>query len=394
MQTKINSAVLASLLFGLTGVAAAVPPGEDGLSMGAQLGFIRDDNPRQQADEFEPQDDRIVYSAANVGWNGSYSLQKFGAAASIKDVRYDKLDTLNYRSYTQAAFWNWALADRLSGRLAYARDRTPVALKYWNGTEVDLLTASRPEASVAWALTPDWYLDARYQPTSNTHSLGERRYLDNRSRDQRYRIGMKLPGGSGGGLLLRDNQLEYTRHDQVPAGSQLDTGFRDRETSLYASWVLSERTRFSGKLGYLSRKYDHAVAYTAERDFSGGIASLDASYGLSGDAELTLNLARQVGGEEESVFGTYAVHRIVGAGLQWRLTPLVRASASLRQDQIDYQGGIGRSDRERIAAVGLAYQPHRLVDIGLNYQIDRRTSNISLGAFTQRQISLFAALNY
>lgn len=391
---KIKQPLLASLLLGLSGAAVAVPPGEDGLTLGAQLGVINDDNPRQLADESEPRADRIVYSAANVGWSGSYSLQKFGVAVGAKDVRYDKQGALNYRSYNQSVFWNWALADRLSGRLAYARDRTPVALKYWSGNEVDLLTASRPEATVAWALTPDWYVDARYQPTENTHSLAERRYLDNRSRDQRYRIGMKSPGGFGGGLLWRDNQLEYTRHDQAPAGSQLDTGFRDRETSLYASWALSERTRFGGKLGYLSRKYDHAVAFTSERDFSGGIGSLDASYGLSGDAELTLNLARQVGGEEESVFGTYAVHRIVGAGLQWRMTPLLRASASLRQDRIDYQGGIGRSDRERTASVGLAYQPHRLVDIGLNYQIDRRTSNISLGAFTQRQISLFAALNY
>ena len=394
MHIHLLRPLLAGLLASAAGVALAVPAGEDGVSLGAQLGLIHDDNPLARSPGFEPQSDRLIYTAANAGWSGRYSLQQFGIAGSVKDVRYDRLSSLDYRSYSQAAFWNWALADRLSGRLAYTVERTPVSLKYFSGTEIDLLRSLRPEASVAWALTPDWYVDARYQPTTNTHSLAERRYLDNESREQRYRLGFKLTSGIGGGVQLRASELSYTKFEQRPIGSLLDSGSQDRESSLYASWNPSERTRFNGRVGYMRRSYDHAVIYTEGRDFSGGIGAIDAAYNLSSDIGLTLNLARQVGGEEESAFGSYAVHRIGGLGANWRITPLVGANAGWRDERIVYQGGVERADRERITTLGLAYKPHRLVDIGLNYQIDRRTSTYQYADFIQRQVSLFAAINY
>ncbi len=45
MQNRIGRPLLASVLLSTAAGAWAVQPGEDGLSLGAQFGVIRDDNP-------------------------------------------------------------------------------------------------------------------------------------------------------------------------------------------------------------------------------------------------------------------------------------------------------------------------------------------------------------
>ena len=209
---------------------------------------------------------------------------------------------------------------------------------------------------------------------------------------------MKHPTGYGGGVLLRDNDLEYKDPSARPPGSTIDSGYRDREMSFYANWAPSGRTRFDGKVGYQSRDHNTNV----ERDYKGGIGNLNASYSLTGDTDLTASLARTIGGEEEDVNGSYAIHRVATAGINHRFTPLISSYINWRSEIIDFQNNLinsvinidNRVDHEHIFAIGLAYKPHQLVDIGLNWQQDRRTSNIPYGGFKQQQVSLYLMLSY
>lgn len=410
MHNRISRPLLAGWLALAGGGALAVPAGEDGLSLGAQLGLIRDDNPRlvprglddlglnRPDSELTPQADTIYYTQLQASYSGSFSLQKLGVSVQAKDVNYDRLSELDYRSYNNQAWWNWTLTDRLTGRLAYTSDRTPVSLKYETGRQLDLISRQAPEATLAWALTPDWYIDARYVPSSSEHSLESKKYLDNDATEYRYRLGTRSPTGYGGGLLLRDNRLDYVNPDARPPGSALDSGYRDRETSVYASWGAGGRTRVDGKLGYLSREHER----NTERDYKGGIGNLNLNYSLTGDTDLKLDLARQLGGEEESANGNYAVHRIAGLGVVYRLTPLISTQLGWRSEIIDFQNGFAnnaldqtqRVDRERVFSVSASYKPHPLVDVGLSWQQDRRTSNIQFGDFKQQQVSLYLLLSY
>lgn len=412
MHNRFPRPLLAGLLAVLSGTALAVPPGEDGLTLGAQLGLIRDDNPQlipiglddaaailnQPKSALTPQADTIRYTQLSASYTGTLSLQKLGVSATVKDARYQELTDLDYRSYNESAWWNWTLTDRFSGRLAYTKDRTPVSLKYETSRELDLVTRDSPEAMVAWALMPDWYIDARYVPASNAHTLERKKYLDNDSAEYRYRLGLKHPTGYGGGVLLRDNELEYKDPSAKPVGSNLDSGYRDREMSFYANWATGGRTRVDGKVGYQSREHNNNV----ERDYKGGIGNLSASYSLTGDTDLNASLARTIGGEEEDVNGSYAIHRAATAGITYRITPLISSYINWRSEIINFQNNLvnsviqidNRVDHEHIVAVGMSYKPHQLVDIGLNWQQDRRTSNIPYGGFKQQQVSLYLMVNY
>lgn len=412
MQNRIGRPLLASVLLSTAAGAWAVQPGEDGLTLGAQFGVIRDDNPllipiglddaaallNRPKSELTPQADTIRYTQLSASYTGTLSLQKLGVSANVKDARHQEFSDLDYRSYNEQAWWNWTLTDRFTGRLAYTKDRTPVSLKYETSRELDLVTRNSPEAMLAWALTPDWYIDARYVPASNAHTLERKKYLDNDTTEYRYRLGVKHPTGYGGGVLLRDNDLEYKDPSAKPPGSTIDSGYRDREMSFYANWAPSGRTRFDGKVGYQSRDHNTNV----ERDYKGGIGNLNASYSLTGDTDLTASLARTIGGEEEDVNGSYAIHRVATAGINHRFTPLISSYINWRSEIIDFQNNLinsvinidNRVDHEHIFAVGLAYKPHQLVDIGLNWQQDRRTSNIQYGGFKQQQVSLYLMLSY
>lgn len=415
MQKLIGRPLLASVLLSTAAGAWAVPPGEDGLTLGAQFGVIRDDNPMLvtlgvddippspfvppiSEDQKHPHPDTIRYTQLSASYSRTISLQKLGVSANVKDARYQELTDLDYRSYNESAWWNWTLTDRFTGRLAYTKDRTPASLKYETSRELDLITRDSPEAMVAWALMPDWYIDARYVPASNAHTLEQKKYLDNDSTEYRYRLGLKHPTGYGGGVLLRDNELEYKDPAAKPAGSSIDSGYRDREMSFYANWAPGGRTRFDGKVGYQSREHNNNV----ERDYKGGIGNLNASYSLTGDTDLNASLARTIGGEEEDANGSYAVHRAATAGITHRITPLISSYINWRSEIIEFQNNLinsviqidNRVDREHIVAVGMSYKPHQLVDIGLNWQQDRRTSNIQFGGFKQQQVSLYLMVNY
>ena len=165
--------------------------------------------------------------------------------------------------------------------------------------------------------------------------------------------GFKLTSGIGGGVQLRTSELSY-----LPGSNSA----RSVRCSIPALRIAKAASTPAGTPA-------SAPASTAASATCGAATIMRWSipgarfqrwhrryrrgYNLSSDIGLTLNLARQVGGEEESAFGSYAVHRIGGLGANWR----IRWSAPMPAGATNVSSiRAGRACRPRTHYImGLAY---------------------------------------
>lgn len=184
----------------------------------------------------------------------------------------------------------------------------------------------------------------------------------------------------------------YRRDDTVykedmPIGSTLVNNSSTADSIRFGlEKTVSPKTAVSCYIGYLDRRHDQA----AGRDFSGVIARVAATYGVTGKLGLMLNGERDVY-EETYADWIYSVTDTFGIGLVYEITDKTRATFYNTLSWKDFQeipgsGAAKRSDFLHNMNICLEWSPLNRLTLNLGYQYSMRSSDNNIYNFTDHTV--------
>ncbi len=404
MTLRLLPSLVFSALSALSGSAWAFADGNNTVTTYVQAGYQHDSNLLRRDSASGEEADKIRILAAGVQLKLPVSLQTFTAGLDVQDVRFDRFTDLDYRSHRASAGWDWRLTPDIGGKLGWADERQPVQLKYLDQKLLDETKDRRLNASVFYRFQPEWQVEAGADDGRTTHTLQARQYLDNDSRG--YSTGLRyLPTtGSSVALVAKRSTADYPNREVpvVPPTITLpfflvDNGYTQRDLRLTADWRASETATVSAYAGQTKREHHQLNG----RDFSGATGRLALDWLVSGKLRFVTGTWREIGGDEQSAFSSYAIRRGWNVEPTWYATPKVQAKLSWRQERLQYAGApataVGveqRSDKEKMLSVSADYEVLTNVVLSLSHSREKRESNQAPENYRDRMTSLFIKASF
>jgi hypothetical protein len=177
----------------------------------------------------------------------------------------------------------------------------------------------------------------------------------------------------------------------------LDQGYEQDEVKANVYWRVSGTTQLQFLGGWARREY---TLFT-QRDSSGANGRAVLYWAPLGKVRFTASAWREFGAVESSLVES-TVNQGVSLDTQWEVSAKVRADMQLRSEKrefsaIDGQSALGDgSDTTRRASVGLNYQPHAAVQLGVNLSHEVRTgaAPIGTGNYSANGVSFNASVKF
>lgn len=360
--------------------AAEAAPGEgDTIRFSVGAGLVHDDNLfRTPGNE---KSDTIRRVSAGVNVNVPVSLQRFFLAAGIDDNRYQNFGRLNYMRIGADGGWNWQVADRTSGKLAYHYVRRIADFGDLQTETRDLVTQKGPLADADYLLTPEWQLVGSASRLDSHHSDPTRREVDHQIDTGAVGINYLTGSKNSVGLLVRRSRADYPNRQTIalPSGPvSVDNSFDQTEASAVTTWAFSGVSTIKARAGYTKRKHEDLTG----RDFSGATGELDYHWVPTGVTSLDVSLYRNIRSSPD-LSASYILFRGFSVTPTWN--PLAALTLSLRgiREQRDYNGDPGlvlgtaqkRADRFQSAQLSAAYAATSSIEVSAALETGKRTSN-------------------
>ena len=163
-----------------------------------------------------------------------------------------------------------------------------------------------------------------------------------------------------------------------------------------AAWMPGPKTRISTRLSHVNLKRN----ISSDRDFSG----FSQRFGLDYQAtdKINLNLAvYQVVSPVDDVVSTYVKSKGADISPTWNITSKVTLSGNLAFSENTYLGSAGtssngneRQDESTQAGLTLLYTPTQKSLVQLQYQGEKRTSNIVNGDYEFNNINFLVRYSF
>ncbi|UFS68818.1 outer membrane beta-barrel protein [Geomonas sp. RF6] len=293
-----------------------------------------------------------VSGKANLSLLQKWTLKLDGGYTSAPEPRTEYTNPQqNIRTtYRYGFLAGYQLPIGLTLEAGYRRREVAYSLETYNVSEYD---ADIYTGTITWQISP----------TAQTYGTYEH---DERT----FREGTFVDGET----LKRDN-----------TGDSFRIGFNK---------TVSPRTSVSTYLGYLSRRHDDFP----ERDFSGVIAALEGSYGLTYKTRLLIGGERQIY-EETYTDWIYSVTNTFSLGVNYQVTEKVKATALERLMWKDYEAlpessAPNRSDFINETSAGVEWAPINRLTLNLDYTYSSRDSDIEGFDFTDHTVTASVAYRY
>lgn len=336
---------------------------------------------------------RVTYFGAQL--DKSYSQQQFHLDATSSNYRYQTFDKLNFEAFDYRASWKWHLTPRLSGNVSLDHKQTQTSFadnRNFGGNNTRTTENRRVDAD--WWLHGSWHLTggvSQYQ-YRNTQAFTAEDSLRQRSADAGVRY--VAESGSSLTLLTRKSRGEY-KDRLLSAPSLLDTGYKQVDTELQMSWILSGKSTINGRLTHLERKHEHFV----QRDFQGTAGRLDYTLTPTGKLQLKLSAARDIASWQTTT-ESYYVNKSLAFAPVWQISGKTALRLNLECSQRDFLGGavvpppVARQDRVRTAQLSLDWSPVRNLSLSASVQRDQRSSNNANLGYRANAVSIAAQLSF
>ncbi|MEA3194471.1 MAG: hypothetical protein QOD26_2804 [Betaproteobacteria bacterium] len=291
---------------------------------------------------------------------------------------FDKFSDLDHFAYAGAATWLWELGNDLSGTIGYARTRRLAALTEVQRAVKRMVTNDDIVGTAAYRVGPSFRIrglgaysrGVRTTPGEDTVTFGTRSGT----------IGADLVSTLGNSLGIEHRQ---TRGD-APVSQTIDTtgqfqsnDFKERDTSVVAAYTSSPMLRFRGRVGHTERTYTDLPNNFSGTTYRAGVEWLPGTKTL---------LAFEVYKEPRAVIDIDASHVLVRGfafGPAW--APTAKLAFSVRwvdehrqfiaADPNVATPGTLLDETLRVFRFGIAWEPQRLMQVGLGLDRGNRESN-------------------
>lgn len=383
-----------------TGLARA--DADDTLNFTAGTLHRQEDNLFRLPSNFDPQivvgqptkSDQVRVAWVGVQLDKSYSQQRLQLDVTNTAYRYRTFGRLNFDAFDYRASWNWHLTQRLSGILSLDHKQTQANFadnRNFGGNNTRTTETRRFDAD-AW-VQGSWHLTGGVSQYSYRNS--SLFVAEDSVRQRSAEAGVKYVATSGSwlALLSRHSRGEYDRTLNAP--SLLDTGFKQDDTELKMSWLLSGKSSLNGRLTRLERRHDNF----AQRDYGGTAGRLDYSWTPTGKLQLKLSAARYIASYQETADSYYVNDSLIFAPV-WQISAKTALRLNLERSQRDFLGGavapppVARQDQTRTAQLSFDWQPMRALSLTASLQHDSRDSTAANLGYRANAASVTAQFSF
>lgn len=292
---------------------------------------------------------------------------------------FDKFDDLNHFAYNAAATWLWELGNDFSGTIGYGRTHRLGALNELTSAVRRMVTTDDLFATGAWRLGPSTRLRAGYaygrgkRETPGTDTL----ILNNRT----VTVGADY-------VSTLDNSIgvEYRRsRGDAPVSPTIDVNgtfanndYEERQYALVANYFGNRTLRFGGRVGHTERTYtDLTNNNFSGATYRGGVEWLPGMKTIIG-----VEAYKEVRGVIDIV-ASHVLVRGFAFGPSWAATAKLAFSLRYVNEHRSFIAadpnvapqGTPVDETVRLARLGMAWEPQRLVQVGLGLDRGNRESN-------------------
>jgi hypothetical protein len=291
---------------------------------------------------------------------------------------FDKFNNLNHFAYNGAATWLWETAGDVTGTLGYARDHRLASLTETQRAVKRTVTTDDLFGTAAWRVGPNFRLrglalysrGVRDTPGEDKVTLGTRTFT----------VGADYitPLGNAIGIEHRESRGDAPVSTSLdPNGAFINNDYKERETAVVATYTSSATLRFTGRIGYNTRTYTDLPNNFSGTTYRGAVEWLPGTKTI---------IALEVYKEPRAIIDIVASHSLVHGvafGPAWAPTAKLALSLRLVNEHREFIAadpnvapvGTLLDETTRVARFGIAWEPQRLLQVGLGLDRGIRESN-------------------
>lgn len=313
---------------------------------------------------------------AGVNINLRLSRQIVTLSSSINESRYNRFEILDNTGKSNRLAWNWRVGSDFYGELSISENEAIAGFTEIRQPIKNLRTSTRERASVNWNFLSNWTVNATREHAKSENDLVNFIALD-REEDV-YETGLRYqnPSGTQLGLAYRVAESKFPNRTGFP---QLVFGDEStqKEFAVTAAWLPSPKTRISTRLAHVSLDTKNLP----QREFSGFSQRWNLDHSLTSKANINLTAYQEVSPVDD-VLSTYVKTKGFSVNPVWNITSNTALRAGIGYEQRDYLGSSlilgteNRNDDSTMANLALIYSPTDKSVVQLQYQGEKRSSNI------------------
>lgn len=330
-----------------------------------------------------------------VSVNLRLSRQLISLSSSLSENKFDRFDYLDYRGKANSLRWDWRLGSNFYGELSASENESIAGFNETRSTVKNLRTVGRQFASINWNFKPDWTIYASREHVELDNASASSRVLNREDEIVEGGVRFKSPLNTQLGLAYRIADSTFPNR-AGPVKLIFGDESSQKEAIVTAAWMPGPKTKISTRLSHVNLKRN----ISSERDFSGFSQRFGLNYQATDKVNLNLT-AYQVVSPVDDVVSTYVKSKGVDISPTWNISSKVSLSGNLGYSENTYLGSAGisinseeRLDESTQAGLTLLYTPTQKSLVQLQYQGEKRTSNIVNGDYEFNNINFLVRYSF
>lgn len=326
--------------------------------------------------------DRILTTNAGIKINKPYAMQRFQLDLNAVDSRYDTNSYLDYTAFNYRAAWLWQLTPNIKGTLAADQQQILNSFSEFRdfnnqlNIRKSIQTNENRIFDVDATIGGGWHLLGGVSELRSRNSVAFNAVGDFVQRGANVGVKYVFPSENSIALVQRGYDGKYQGR-VADAASQLDTGFKQKETEMQVQWRLTGKSLIDAKLGYVDREHDNF----SSRDYDGVTGRLAYNWQPTGKLGVITSLSRNIYSYQQAansyfVANTFAINPI------WTVTAKTRLSLRYDYSQRDYRGAVvpvaeHREDNVQSLMFSADWEPTRTIKVTGSLRREMRDSSFN-----------------
>ena len=305
------------------------------------------------------------------------SRQLVSLSSSLSENKFDRFDNLDNRGKANSLRWDWRLGNNFYGELSASENEAIAGFNETRNAVKNLRIVERQFASINWNFKPDWTIYASREQVALDNESASSRVLNREDEVVEGGVRFQSPLNTQLGLAYRIADSTFPNRDG-PIKLVFGDASSQKEAIVTAAWLPGAKTKISTRLSHVNLKRNISSA----RDFSGFSQRIGLNYQATDKVNLDF-AAYQVVSPVDDVVSTYVKSKGVDISPTWNITSKVALSGNLAYSENTYLGSAGistnnqeRQDESMQAGLTLFYTPTQKSLVQLQYQGEKRTSNL------------------
>jgi len=320
--------------------------------------------------------EQITRSTLGIKFDKAYSLQRLTIDVSLVDNKYSENDNLNFLAKNYNGALLWSLTPNLTGSLSSVRTESMNNFGDFRVAAQNIRTMTDNAFTMKYSPHNVWSAILGFSQNKLENSLTFNAISDFDAKGVDYGVSYDFASGAYLKFLAHNRKGEFQKRPLSPAIA-FDNGYSETEYEVDLFFQEQGKSKFSGKLGYLDREYDHFSI----RNYNAYIGNVNYDINLTGKLKSTFALSRLIA-PFETATTAYSITDSFRTQLIYEVSSKIEAGLNLRYAERDFGGRgqfdtSGRLDKERSYGGFITWNPIKNIGMSLSTTKSNRNSTLS-----------------